>query len=826
MSAPLVAAIAFAACAAPPAPPVPPAPPIATSAPSPPPPDPCARAAADRARAPGLIDAGKLDRALRVLAHADALCPASTAASAAPRAAAEAALAAGGDDVDRLIAAGLEAKRAGNIPEAQRNFDRSAARLSRRDGAPPSIQIRNGIEASAGLPWKSNGGIFPRSLNVIVPDVAVSHDGKRVAIADGPLVLIADRRTKRLEYRFAGHTANITSLAWSPDDKRVASGAYDGTARVWDVASGASVLKIQPAEVVRAVRFLRDGAVIGCVHDDASAWDVATGKQVGRAAGSDSITEIDPDGAAIETFIGVPKARFDLFTGKPLPGPVPRVTAFTPDERTSVAAFADGLQIRRHPGGKATRTLRYKGAPSRIWITPDGRRFAVGEEDEDHGPIKRVRAFDAGGKALGTFAVPEDEGYTVNVVDISARGELTLERGRDLQVVDAKTGKVLRALPIDRLNAGVITGLGGADALTPDAIAFREDGGEVAVMMHQEVGEDWPSRLALIDLRARTIRDLDGGGPASGMWFSAGKLWSWSYNGVTSWDLAGGKPAVVLDGGKRGMGVEAVSGGRLALEKVKAESYALIDLSTGRDAPIERPDQAVFLGGSPDGSSLFFARRDKSLARLDTRSGKLSVIAGTASGSWSSAGTTGDGALALLVDRAGSAEALSVLRLAGGEPRAVPGAFESLEILGALGDHEVILHTRDDKGEATQVFDAARGAFDRRIQTELWEMGSIVPARGGAFFAASSRPEALFGFWSARGEAVAALRLLAGKKIAYLTTAEGLYEVIGDEEEVIRDHAYCLSGVRVYPAEVCAERWRTSGILRGIVNNEASYRDP
>jgi RNA polymerase sigma factor (sigma-70 family) len=72
-------------------------------------------------------------------------------------------------------------------------------------------------------------------------DVCYSPDGKVLAVADAEhCVRLLDAATGKLRRRFAGHHAEIDSLAFAPDGKSVASASADTTILVWGVADLAS----------------------------------------------------------------------------------------------------------------------------------------------------------------------------------------------------------------------------------------------------------------------------------------------------------------------------------------------------------------------------------------------------------------------------------------------------------------------------------------------------------------------------------------------------------------------------------------------------------
>ncbi len=146
-----------------------------------------------------------------------------------------------------------------------------------RDG---SIRRWNREEAKVLLRW------FPHESYVTIQ--RVSPDGQRVLSYGAGLVAESDLATGEPRIKWERHAGAVNGVAFLADGQHVVSGSADGTLRLWDVTTGATVRVIKGANLgAWAVAVSPDGAkaAAGCKDGMLREFDLADGSLIRELTG-------------------------------------------------------------------------------------------------------------------------------------------------------------------------------------------------------------------------------------------------------------------------------------------------------------------------------------------------------------------------------------------------------------------------------------------------------------------------------------------------------------------------------------------------------------
>jgi WD40 repeat protein/tetratricopeptide (TPR) repeat protein len=132
--------------------------------------------------------------------------------------------------------------------------------------------------------WAPSTGELLRGFELEFPtEGVVALPSGNQAVVFGQRLQLVDLETGTVVREFQGHDNNINRIAVSPDGRRLLSGSYDRSVRVWEIETGKELQRYEGAGTCWGVAFSPDGESALLVDQKAVIhWNPETGKTIRR----------------------------------------------------------------------------------------------------------------------------------------------------------------------------------------------------------------------------------------------------------------------------------------------------------------------------------------------------------------------------------------------------------------------------------------------------------------------------------------------------------------------------------------------------------------
>jgi WD40 repeat protein len=284
--------------------------------------------------------------------------------------------------------------------------------------------------------------------------VAVYPNGARVVAADldGKTASIRDAETLEKLVTLAGHTGQVLAVGVSPNGRRVATGSADGTARLWNAATGREVhiLRAHRGGVL-ATRFSPDGTRLATLGADGAVrvWDVRTGRKLRSFPNVHDRTSVQAAWGEGVAFVGRDRVAVAPWARGSIDSPiVAKVLDVSSGKQVKVVKDPRGntkiFDLDVSPDGTLLVAGRAEGTELQLYGLPSGEQLDVVRAA--HGVGILDVEFSGDGRLVATGGV-----------DATAKVWEGVDRGRLHTAVTLFTGAATGSVSLDRTGSRFFT---------------------------------------------------------------------------------------------------------------------------------------------------------------------------------------------------------------------------------------------------------------------------------------------------------------------------------------------------------------------------------